>query len=197
MRELQIVKWCDVCWLTKESTGRDPEPATVSWTVGIVPGDTGRPAPKVLDLCDAHVGPLEDLAQLMSHIQQLPDQPPKALGRPRKDPDGPPAKEHRMDVCPVCEVKVQSNVMVHHVWTRHRDDPKPPIPEVCPTCGAHIPSSQGMATHRRVAHNYNALQDALSGVPGFGKPQAATKHPRRRGAKAIENGQPELEAAEA
>ena len=50
---------------------------------------------------------------------------------------------------------------------RPPDAPGFAFPQNCPECRAEYPTGQGLASHRRLVHDYDALSDALSGVKGY------------------------------
>jgi hypothetical protein len=166
MRETEMIihRWCDMCW----HEGQLQQEATFTYTVGIVPGEV-RPGLKVLDLCETHNKYAIDLLDLLAGTGQRPELPvaPKnPVGRPRLGEEAKRERGHKQ--CPVCHHEVASNILVAHIWTRHRrGEKRPPMPKVCPICREHIPSPQGMAQHRRHIHDIDAIQDALSGVEGF------------------------------
>lgn len=190
MRELILIKWCDVCDLD----GAKNE-ATRSFTIGMGNGDTAKPVPKVLDVCEAHADPLDDMMGLLATIEQLPT------------PSAPPAKSvakggksHAPQVsskystggdiieCQVCGMRLVRGGYVGHIWGKHRDEPRPEVPLDCPDCGEHFDNHQGAALHRKHKHGYDTLAEALSGVKGF----IIGKNVRPR---AIDVSQPELTVA--
>lgn len=156
--------FCDLCHLENE---RVEAPHT--YTIGVVAGEN-RPALKVLELCDTHDKVATELMALLATIGQPPDLKAKPaaanIGRPPLDvprgADGRPQGD-----CPVCGQTMARNGMVSHIWQAHRPDTKPPAPTRCPECGERPGSPQAMAQHRRVTHGYDAVADALAGVPGF------------------------------
>jgi hypothetical protein len=158
MREMKMLRWCDMCW----HEGQLQQEATWTYTIGLVANES-RPALKLLEVCDTHNKVVVDLAAMLAEVGQLPDLP-KKVGRPPLEDQHP---RRTATPCPVCRVEVAKNTMVAHIWTNHRTDEKPPLPEICPQCRAHIPSPQGMAQHKRVQHGFDAVADALSGVKGF------------------------------
>lgn len=165
MREVRVLSWCDFCHLDNEQTEADH-----TYTLGIVAGEN-RPALKVLEVCELHSKPITELVALLATIGQTPDLKPKpaaakAVGRPKEDAPR-NAQGQLLADCPVCGQTRARNGMVSHIWQAHRPDPKPQAPTRCPECGERSANTQAMAQHRRVVHGYDALADALSGVPGF------------------------------
>lgn len=158
MRELRLLKWCDMCWQETETQ----QEAVNSYSVGICSGES-RPALKLVELCDTHQKVLVDLLALLANIGTTPDLIPKKSTKPvaalqTVRPTKP---------CPVCHELVGENVLVTHVWRMHRDDERPPMPKVCPQCRAQVETGTGMSAHMRNVHQYSALDDALSGVKGY------------------------------
>jgi hypothetical protein len=76
-------------------------------------------------------------------------------------------REHPTKSCPVCKRQIKNNILVAHIWQEHRSDEKPAIPKICPECREQIDTGQGMTQHRKAAHGYDAVADALSGVKGY------------------------------
>lgn len=131
--------------------------ATHTYTVGLVAGET-KPALKVLELCDRHDKLAGELAGILAGIGQTPALPAKVVAPAPTPPPSRPSWD-----CPLCGEHLGRNVAVAHVWNRHRRDVRPEIPKRCPDCG-HPATGQGMTAHRRSAHGYDALADALSGA---------------------------------
>jgi hypothetical protein len=158
MREMIMRRWCDMCY----AEGALQQEAEHTYTVGIVSGE-GRPALKVLEVCEVHNKTAVELMDLMKEIGQLPDLRAKAEPvKPVLAATDIPTKE-----CPVCGTGVPRNTLVQHVWTRHREDEKPAVPTVCPECRMPIDNGSGMSAHRRSVHGHSALDEALSGVKGY------------------------------
>ena len=157
MRELVLNKWCDICYLEEEAK----VPATLTLTAGMVVGEN-RPELKLVELCERHSKPFTDLQALLAQIGQTPDVPAKVA--PVKQ-EGSYAQ--RLMVCPICRAEYARNGMVSHVWRAHRTDKRPETKGRCPTCREQFDNGAGLAAHRRIAHGYDALQDALSGVKGY------------------------------
>lgn len=111
MREITISKYCESCWLE----GEQRTPAVGSWVIGIVPGESGRPALKVLDLCDVHANVVTDLAGLLAKTATVPI--PAAA--PAKAPAAGPK---RSVPCRVCQLQVNRSSLTTHVWSKHRTD---------------------------------------------------------------------------
>ena len=165
MRELQMKTFCDVCRLDSDDDDIR-EPATACYTVGVMQGE-GRPVPKVLDLCEDHVGPLEDLLELLSGIDQLPGGDVVRKTGAKVALKAPPAPQNRNESpCAICHGQFSTAGLTQHIWKAHRPDPKPPMPARCPECGSRH-GGPGMAAHRRIVHGYSSIDDALSGVPGY------------------------------
>lgn len=167
MRELILKVWCDICALERVSGGLDivvNVEAQHTYTMGAVVGES-RPALKVVELCDTHNKVATELIELLNQLGQTPDVAPKqsapAPARPPSFPTSDNAK--RLVPCPCCRVEVARNTMVAHVW-RHRPDKRPELHLQCPTCRERAANPAGLAAHRRQAHDFDALADALSGV---------------------------------
>jgi len=161
VREVEIHAWCDACW----DDGETRTPSVGPWTVGLLAGDDGqRPALKVLDLCEPHGKEVADLLEL-AHLVGQPPTGARAAAAPARQP-ALPLQATRTVSCPVCQVRVKRNTLVGHVWKQHRGQ-RPEFPGHCPECRAEYPTGQGLASHRRLVHDYDALSDALSGVKGY------------------------------
>ena len=158
MREMRIDKWCDSCYLEDEAR----VPAVSSFTVGIVAGET-RPELKLLELCERHSKAVTELQALLGEVSH-PELPPKPAAKP-----APPSAAYaqRLMACPICDLEYARNGMVSHVWRAHRTDKRPNHNGRCPTCREMQVSAAGLAAHRRIAHGYDALEDALSGAKGY------------------------------
>jgi len=160
MREMVWNKWCDACY----SDGQAKVAALHTFTVGAVVGET-RPGLKVLELCEQHGKLVTDLQALMAETGQLPD---FAAAKPKPAPVATSTPyAHRLTVCPICRGEYARNGMVSHVWRAHRTDQRPDYQGRCPDCGEDQFTGAGLAAHRRTAHGYDALEDALSGVKGY------------------------------
>lgn len=173
MRELVLVKYCDTCY--REAIAQDPDshpmqtPATREFSIAAIEGDT-KPTPKLIDVCDVHAKPYDDLILAIAQIGQMPT-PAKEKELMAKKPLPPPtytspSKRHFVH-CPVCAQGVNRSSLVGHVWAKHRTDQRPDAPTQCPECKAHYDSATGCAAHRRMAHEFDALAEVLSGVKGF------------------------------
>ena len=161
MREMVWNSWCDACY----SDGEAKVPALHTFTVGAVGGET-RPGLKLLELCEQHSKLILEVQVLLQQTGQLPDFSKAAKPKPvASSPSTPYA--HRMTVCPICRAEYARNGMVAHVWRAHRTDKRPDHHGRCPTCYEQQDNSAGLAAHRRIAHGYDALEDALSGVKGY------------------------------
>jgi hypothetical protein len=160
MREVKLLTWCDMCW----DDGMIQTAAEHSFTIGIVSGES-RPALKLLELCETHSKTIVELQELLVGVGQLPELDKKrGPGRP---PVSEPVREHPTKSCPVCKRQIKNNILVAHIWQEHRSDEKPAIPKICPECREQIDTGQGMTQHRKAAHGYDAVADALSGVKGY------------------------------
>lgn len=165
MRELILKVWCDICALERVSGGLDIQvnvEAHHTYTIGAVVGES-KPALKVLELCDTHNKVATDLIELLGHLGQTPTVAAHPVRPPIHTPE---AVEHarRPVPCPACRTEIGRNTMVAHVWARHRTDERPDLKGVCPECRLRVDSNTGLSAHRRSAHGYDALEDALAGV---------------------------------
>lgn len=163
MREVIIKQNCDACW----QDGELKTPSAGAWTIGIVAGESGRPALKVLDLCEQHTKLVTDLVALLADVELTPDKPgpePRLFDAPRRTTS---PGNLRVVACPVCRQEINRSSMVGHIWSQHRTDRKPDQPPTCPECREPYGNGQGMATHRRIVHGFDAVVDALGGVKGY------------------------------
>jgi hypothetical protein len=158
MRE--IVAYCDRCW----ADGERREPSKGQVTIAMMPGDVSHPTPKVLDFCETCLKEVAALAELVANSAVFPTK--RTTATPAPTTHSAPSKT-RMVPCPVCRVSTARASLVAHIWGRHRTDVRPEMPLVCPDCNEPYDSGQGIATHRRIVHGYDALTEALSGVKGY------------------------------
>lgn len=156
MRE--IVAYCDKCW----ADGERREPSKGQRTLAIAVGDQPHPTPKVLDFCEPCLKDIDALGELVAGSVIFPTRAVTTAPSTHSAPS-----KVRTVPCPVCQVSTPRASLVSHIWSRHRTDIRPDAPTACPDCSETYDSGQGMATHRRVAHGYDALTDALSGVKGY------------------------------
>lgn len=156
MRE--IVAFCDRCW----ADGERRESSKGQRTIAIAVGDNPHPTPKVLDFCEPCLKDIDALGELVAGSVIYPT---KAVTTAPSTHSAP--SKVRTVECPVCALTTPRASLVGHVWNKHRNDLRPEIPLICPDCSEPYESGQGMATHRRVVHGYDALTDALAGVKGY------------------------------
>jgi len=168
MREVQIVKSCDMCYHEYEGDGEPPKiEATHTVKMAIALIESVSPPFKVLDLCDMHVKAFTELHSFINDVPLPAPAPAAPMAKPAlfKAPSG---EGNRMVHCPVCQKPNKRATMVAHVWQHHRKDLKPEAPVgKCPDCNEHYDSGQGMSAHRRSVHGYDALIEALAGVKGY------------------------------
>jgi uncharacterized C2H2 Zn-finger protein len=168
MRKVRIEQWCDFCW----QDGEQETPATRTWTVGALESESNRPALKVVETCELHSKILDELVAILGaaapyHSEPGPKPKQPALFASRRDS---PSKEAHE--CPICgDVLRHKASLVSHVWNFHRPDERPPAPTRCPTCGHIEKQPTTLGQHRRYQHDYDPLQDVLSGVPGYRTPK--------------------------
>jgi uncharacterized protein YbaR (Trm112 family) len=158
MREIEIKAWCDRCW----ADGERREPSAGQWTMAVISGDVAHPSAKVLDFCESCAKDVAALAELVALSNTLPSKAAKAPEPQHRSP-----AKFRMVPCPVCRNEVNRSSLVGHVWSQHRTDRRPEMPLTCPDCRETYDSGQGIATHRRLAHGFDAVVDALTGVKGY------------------------------
>lgn len=151
-----VLVWCDRCWARDETR----VPSAGEWTVAAIEGNNAHPTPKILDFCEACATEVKELAGLVFESPILPNRhklvAPVML-----------STKLRTVPCPVCRVEVNRASLVGHIWANHRTTARPAMPLTCVECGATYESPQGIATHRRLTHGYDAVVDALSGVKGY------------------------------
>lgn len=176
MREVRMEKWCDFCWLD----GEQRVPSEHSFAIGIVESLTRGPIPKLLEACEVHSKPVRDLMEVtMKMIPFTPEKPaPVAKPKPAATANPAPsgtlfdrpaagAPSLRPHDCPVCHLTASTKqALVSHVWAQHTAETRPDAPTVCPDCGEGPDKPQSIAQHRRSAHSYDALEDALARVSG-------------------------------
>jgi hypothetical protein len=162
MREIQVLKWCDICFQEankEDGLFIDRTPAIGTFTLGCVEGEGMRPTPKAIDVCEVHAKQFRDLIIILRESGQLPEPPPAP---PTKSNNGDP-----MVTCPVCSERVTRNSLLPHVWGVHRHGEKrPKAPAICPECKEKY-QPQGMSLHRKANHGVDPLFEALSGVKGY------------------------------
>jgi hypothetical protein len=169
MREVIIQKWCEFCWLSDETRTA----ATTTWSLGLTEGEVTNPPVKLIDCCETHHAMMMiiNAAHSMSAAQ-----PERAAPRPlasvpmQRDPGPSPEREY----CPVCRESLGKGSLIGHVWTQHANQPRPPAPLICPDCGRGFEHATSCGAHRRAAHAYDPLADALDNVPNFRTARAIT-----------------------
>jgi len=156
MRELIIRAWCDRC----ESLGNERTEAKHTYTIGIVKGET-RPAPRVIELCDACDAEIDWLPKLMAD-HSIPLDPKAKPAAPLQPPAAPLGTDRVM--CRVCGRELVKTAIVGHIWSQHRRGEKRPAPpSVCPTCREDF-DVQGMTMHRVLQHGYSPVEAAYEGL---------------------------------
>lgn len=166
MRSLKVEAWCDYCWQDDEAKVE----AVHAFVVGALESETTRPEIRFLETCEVHAKPVLDLIAVLGdaapfNVEATARTPVAA----KKAPAAALAPAPGDWQCPVCHLWLVSNP-VAHIYNKHRPDPKPPQPATCPECGeARV--GAGMGSHRRSAHGFDAVADALSGVPGYRQPR--------------------------
>jgi len=156
MRELIIRAWCDRC----ESLGNERAPAEHTYTIGIVKGET-RPAPRVIELCDACDAEIDWLPKLVAdHSIPLDPKHPQAAA-----PQRPPAATQPSDrlECRVCGRALSRSALIGHLWSQHHRKQRPPPPSVCPEC-REVFDMQGMTMHRVLQHGFSPIDEAYKGL---------------------------------
>lgn len=160
MRETQVLSWCDQCWREDEVR----EAAVESFVVGIVAGETTRPMLRLLLVCERHAKDVRALAELVADVEPYAAPAPPTTRRVGAPPTG-------TDQCPLCDYRATRTPLVNHVWREHAPHAtRPPVPDACPDCG-HRGNAQQVGVHRRGAHGYDALVEAV---------EAAARRPRGR-----------------
>ena len=172
MREVQVNKWCDMCFRENENA-EQPElalrvPATQSISIGIGIGDGTRPSVHVLDVCDVHAKPIAELAQFVAEAPLIGSE--SKSSELVRAPRAITALSHSRDTarCPVCAHDIVKSSLINHIWQTHRKDARPQPPQgQCPECGEKYDKPQGLSQHRRHVHGFDAYIDALRGVKGY------------------------------
>jgi len=159
MREVVVMRWCDAC----QQEDMTKTPATSTFTIGAVAGES-KPALKVLELCERHEKLITDLQLLLREVGQQPEMAPTATRAQHSYASSGAAEQV---LCPVCQASVTRQALINHVWNRHRTEGRPEAPKVCPECRVSYPSPAGCGVHRRMAHGYDPLAEALAGVKGY------------------------------
>jgi hypothetical protein len=151
-REIIVAAWCDRC----EAAERLKVPATHTYTIGLVRGES-RPAPRVIELCDACDPALADVFDLVAKHSI-----PLDTANPTKPPEASSPAEFAE--CLVCGSTMTRGSIVGHVWSQHRPgETKPAQPARCPVCRGSY-SAAGMPMHRARAHGDYALDEAYRGL---------------------------------
>jgi hypothetical protein len=159
VREVVVMRWCDACHQEDTKTA-----ASSTFTVGIVAGES-RPALKLLELCERHEKQIVELQLLLQEVGQTPDVPPRPAA-PTADRYARSSASEPVS-CPVCGKGMTGAGLLGHVWGQHRTDERPDPPKVCPECRLEYNTASGCAVHRRNAHGFDPVAEALSGVKGY------------------------------
>lgn len=162
MREIQIVQWCDMCESVddEQQLPLDRSPATQAFVISIRAEDESAHAARLIDVCDAHAKQFAELSKLLLGM------PLATAVKSKATP--PPEQKYRRVPCPVCQADVERSSLVAHIWAKHAHTTRPELlVGKCPDCAEVIDTATGLAAHRRVVHEYNAVVDALSNVKGY------------------------------
>lgn len=130
-------------------------------------GSTASPKqPKVMLYPPGHVERQESVALPAAVGPSEPTWPAQAEPEPpKRELKWPPAS---WTECPVCDQTMRRSSVVTHVWEKHRPEGKrPEAPTACPDCRFVDSETKYIGLHRSRVHGFNALKDALSGVPGY------------------------------
>lgn len=179
MRKIRIDTWCDYCWLD----GEQETPAVATWTIGLLPGENMRPSLRLLETCELHskaIVEMRDMTERLSLIDSKAAQParPVPVAAIQRDPEFeydqhlPPSSQPTQ--CPVCHLVLSTKQScVNHVWSKHSQSGRQPMPLECPDCDATYENGNAAGIHRRFAHGYDALDEALSAVKHYRRSPAA------------------------
>jgi hypothetical protein len=155
MREVRILTWCDPCCADDDQTRTE---AADTVTVRL----PGMPKPRSLDVCEPHNRAI--LAPLAALVQEHGRPPAKTspvlarYGMPSQSKD---PRVQRRWTCPLCGDVTSEHHGPNHLYVIHCGG-RPARPTTCPTCGDSFPSTKGCGTHRRLAHGWSPLDDALA-----------------------------------
>ena len=186
MREMRIMRWCDLCYLEGKSADQDAVDgglvqeslipvqveATESYVASCAAGEDKRPSLKMLDLCERHGKTFKELAELLGSNElafPAPSAPAAAPGAAPKlgRPPGSGVTTPERATCPVCKVSMAYGSLLVHIWNKHRaGETKPEQPRRCPECKEPF-EPQGMSVHRKTNHGVDPLIEALRGVQGY------------------------------
>ena len=155
MREVVITTYCDRC-----IDGGTREPATLTFTVGVVDSAKTRPQLRVVELCERHG---KDLVELRDFVHTRGIAPEDAAPPPpseRRTPHG----NSKTGPCPACGVYMSApRNMARHIYVTHLGTELPEIPPACPECGWEGQAAS-MGVHRMTAHGTSSASDAYAAL---------------------------------
>lgn len=148
----EIVAWCDVHLAQDERV--------VAHTLGVA----FRTDNKGVDLCDtctkALVEPLAEVIEELGQRFEAGPPPPKPKAEKKPEKPGEPVTCPRCGIVAYGTSGLSSHLQTHHGMRGVRDLTEPfmpgeenfPLP--CPDCNRRFSKPQGLAQHRRQAHDY-------------------------------------------
>lgn len=182
MRELRVMRWCDLCYLEGKAAGGGQESliavqveAVESFVASCAVGEDKRPSLKMLDLCERHGKSFRELAELLASSElalpgaREPNSPAAAPGSAKAAMGRPPGTGNTPPnvACPVCKLRLAHGSLLTHIWAKHRPgETRPEQPRHCPECKEQF-EPQGMSLHRKTMHGVDPLIEVLRGVPGY------------------------------
>lgn len=159
MREIQILAWCDMCWLD----GERKTPSTRMLRLSIAAGVRPQPV-KEIEFCDEHGATIVPLISVYD-AAALPD---GTATVPRASAPAAPAADDEHParrVCPICDNDYSSTAQtVGHIMKVHRAGESPYPDLKCPYCGKVCGAPQSIARHLMDVHNVDLIARAAEPV---------------------------------
>lgn len=195
MREIKVLKWCDVC----AADGDARTEVVAMFTVTVAESGVSRGAPMVLEVCEPHSKSIRELAELAKargvsplDLAELAEAPAGRKRRTRAqilaDGDTPKGSGPKRfsSPCPECGSTASSpSSAAGHIYRVHLRTEPPPAPRVCPECGVELEGPTAVGLHR--AHNHDGAStftDAVAALTAAQSPNevaaSVSAHPAGR-----------------
>lgn len=172
MQELILQTYCDHCFDTDESKIEDPIEGR---TIGV---DVPFRGVLRIDLCGT------SYKELVAPLAELLAELPVMAGERRPEPATLPFGEGESFDCPYCMFSDTGRPgIIGHLWQVHTKSKRTgryAVPSKCPECGTPAGGNQGMSAHRRTAHGYDPLAEALKATKAKGNFVWSKHYPERK-----------------
>lgn len=157
-----VVRTCDACFYGLEQRTI----AVATFSIGIATGEA-KPTVHVVEACELHRKPIDELLALIRQTQVLPintgvapTAPPRGPYAPRESGDFSTPRDN----CPICDKETARSAVANHIWSAHlgRSAGRPKQPVQCPDCEYNNVDGAAMGQHRGKMHRYNGIEEAVA-----------------------------------